>query len=147
MELRPFQPSDLDTLYEIDQECFPAGISYSRDELSDFIGRRGARTWVAVAEKRIVGFVVVGHEPRGVGHIVTIDVVDTTRGKGVGKALMQMVDEWAQRQVLRLIYLETAEDNCLAQRFYGGLGYVKVKEIPSYYPNGATAWVMVKWLR
>jgi len=147
MEIRPFQPSDLDTLYKIDQECFPAGISYSREELSDFIGRRGARTWVALAGKRIAGFVVVGREPRRVGHIVTIDVLDAMRGKGVGKALMQRVDEWAQRGELRLIYLETAEDNRPAQRFYQGLGYVKVKEIPSYYSNGATAWVMVKWLR
>jgi len=144
MQIRPFQPSDLDTLYRIDQECFPPGISYSRNELTGFIGRRGAKTWVALANERIVGFVIVDREPQGVGHIVTIDVVGGMRGKGVGKALMKLVEEWAQQEALRMIYLETAENNHSAQTFYSALGYGKVKEIPEYYSNGLAAWVMVK---
>jgi len=47
---------------------------------------------------------------------------------------------------LRLIYLETAEDNWAAQSFYMARGYAKVEEIPDYYSSGKTAWVMVKWL-
>lgn len=146
MQIRPFVASDLDALYRIDQECFPPGISYSRSELTRFINRRGAKSWVAAANEDIVGFVVVGKEPKGVGHIVTIDVVERMRGAGVGKALMNVVEEWAQRESLRLLCLETAQDNRPAQAFYSSLGYAKVEEIPGYYSNGAAAWVMVKWL-
>src|SRR5437867_1438334 len=37
MRVRPYRRSDLPKLHEIDQTCFPPGISYSRDELGRFI--------------------------------------------------------------------------------------------------------------
>ncbi len=146
MQIRPFVASDFETLYRIDQECFPPGISYSRSELTRFINRRGAETWLALENERIVGFVLVGREPQRVGHIVTIDVIEEKRRAGVGKALMKVVEEWAEKESLQLLCLETAQDNRPAQAFYSSMGYVKVEEIPGYYSNGAAAWVMVKWL-
>lgn len=142
----PFHSSDLDTLYAIDQQCFPPGISYSRAELSRFIHHRQAKTWVARSDNIIVGFLIFGCEPQKVGHIVTIDVIESRRGAGAGTALMETTEAWAVRRGMRLIYLETAEDNRAAQIFYSARGYVKVEEIAHYYPNGQTAWVMVKWL-
>ena len=146
MEILPFRSSDLETLYQIDQQCFPPGISYAREELARFIRHRLAKTWVAHSGKEIVGFLVLGREPQKVGHIVTIDVVEDKRGTGVGKALMKTAENWAQRQGLGIIYLETADDNRAAQNFYTAHGYAKVEEIANYYPNGLAAWVMVKWL-
>ena len=146
MEILPFKTADLETLYKIDQECFPPGISYSQEELARFIRHRLAKTWVAHSENEVVGFLVFGREPQKVGHIVTIDVVEGRRGTGVGKALLKTAEDWAQRQGLGLIYLETADDNRVAQNFYIAHGYTKVEEIPNYYPNHLTAWVMVKWL-
>ena len=146
MEIRPFHSTDLDALYKIDQECFPPGVSYSRSELSRFISHRQAKTWVALSDEKTVGFVVMGREPQQVGHVVTIDVVADSRGAGIGAALMLVAEEWAKRQGLVLIYLETAEDNRVAQMFYSTHGYGKVEEIPNYYANGQAAWVMVKWL-
>ena len=146
MEILPFKFSDLETLYKIDQECFPPGISYSQDELTRFIRQRQAKTWVAWLDKTIVGFLVLGREPQKVGHIVTIDVVENVRGQGVGTLLMKTCEEWARHEELKLIYLETADDNRPAQIFYAARGYVKVEEIAKYYPNLQTAWVMVKWL-
>lgn len=146
MEILPFKTADLETLYKIDQECFPPGISYSREELTRFIRHRLAKTWVAHSENEIVGFLVLGREPQKVGHIVTIDVVEGRRGTGVGKALMKTAEDWAQFQGLGILYLETADDNRVAQKFYIAHGYNKVEEIPNYYPNHSTAWVMVKWL-
>ncbi|MHB8654254.1 MAG: GNAT family N-acetyltransferase [Terriglobia bacterium] len=146
MKILPFKSSDFETLYKIDQECFPPGISYSRDELNRFIRHRLAKTWVAHSENKIVGFLVLGREPQKVGHIVTIDVVEGQRGTGVGKALMKTAEDWAHREGLGILYLETAENNRAAQNFYTAHGYAKVEEIPNYYPNQTAAWVMVKWL-
>jgi [ribosomal protein S18]-alanine N-acetyltransferase len=146
MEILPYKFSDLETLYQIDQECFPSGISYSREELTRFIRQRLAKTWVAWREKTIVGFLVLGREPQKVGHIITIDVIESLRGTGVGTALMKTTEDWARREGLKLIYLEAADDNRTAQIFYASRGYVKVEEIPNYYPNHQMAWVMVKWL-
>ena len=146
MRLRSYRASDLDALHQIDQACFPPGVSYSREELAEFIGHQNSVTWVAEVEQEITGFLVAGREPQGVEHIITIDVVAGRRRRGVGSALMNAAEEWAARQQLRLIYLETAEDNAPAQAFYAGRGYEKLRMIDRYYSNGAAAWVMVKWL-
>jgi ribosomal-protein-alanine N-acetyltransferase len=147
MKIRPFKPSDLPTLYEIDQSCFPPGISYSKSEIARFISHRGSRTWVAEDGNRTVGFLIVGKASREVGHIVTIDVLEGWRRKGVGRALMDAVEAWAGEQGLRTLYLETAEDNLAAQRFYQRRNYLKIEKIERYYNDGKAAWVMAKTIR
>ncbi len=146
MQIRGYVASDLDELFKIDQECFPPGISYSLDELARFINDPDSVTWVAEVNHQKAGFIVADRRPHRVGHIITIDVVESGRRAGVGTALMYVVEEWARRQGLKLMYLETAEDNQPAQAFYKARGYEKVEEIGNYYSSGRTAWVMVKWL-
>lgn len=148
MRIRDFQPSDLPTLSKIDQACFPSGISYSREELAGFIAHRSARTWIAEEdEDLIVGFVVASREPVRVGHIITIDVLDGYRRQGAGTELMKVAENWARKARLQIIYLETAEDNLAAQKFYEARGYRKVDKVERYYNNGQAAWVMVKHLK
>ena len=49
--LREYRADDFERLWQIDQMCFPPGISYTQMELSGFISRRNAITLVAdVAE-------------------------------------------------------------------------------------------------
>jgi ribosomal-protein-alanine N-acetyltransferase len=146
MRLRPFRPDDLPTLYEIDQCCFVPGISYTRGELKAFTGHRHAQTWVAEEGDEIAGFLIAQREPRKILHIVTIDVVQAWRRRGVASLLMEAAEQWAGDLGLRVIGLETAEDNLPAQKFYAGRGYRKVDEIEAYYGDGTTAWVMVKEL-
>lgn len=147
MRLRPFQPYDLQTLYQIDQACFPPGVSYSREELARFVGRRNAKTWVAQEGETVIGFLVGNRAPGQVWHIVTIDVREPWRRQGVGTALMDAAEDWAAAQDLRLIYLETAENNVDAQTFYAARGYEKVEKVDHYYANGTAAWIMVKRLK
>jgi ribosomal-protein-alanine N-acetyltransferase len=146
MRLRPFRPDDLPTLYKIDQACFVPGISYTRAELTAFIGHRHAQTWVAEEAGEIIGFLIAQREPRKILHIVTIDVLQAWRRRKVGSLLMDAAEEWASDQGLRMIGLETAADNLAAQKFYAWRGYRKVDEIEAYYGDGTTAWVMVKEL-
>ncbi len=146
MRVRPYRRSDLPKLHEIDQTCFPPGISYSRDELGRFIHMKNARTWVADEQGEIAGFVVADLQPHGVAHIITVDVVEGRRRIGIGGALMEAAESWARRERSRLLYLETAEDNLAAQEFYEARDYTKVEHIPDYYSPGQAAWVMVKWL-
>lgn len=147
MRIRDFQPSDLPTLSKIDRACFPAGVSYSQEELAAFIGHRSARTWVAEDEDSIVGFVVANREPARIGHIITIDVVEDRRRRGAGRELMNIAENWARKARLLVIYLETAENNLGARAFYEARGYRKVDKVERYYNNGQAAWVMVKHLK
>ena len=147
MRIRAFKPADLPTLSEIDQKCFPPGVSYSKDVLAAFIAHRSSRTWVAEHEGSIAGFLIADREPVRIGHITTIDVLEGFRRRRTGTELMDVAENWARKAGLRLIYLETAEDNLAAQAFYEGRGYQKVDKVEGYYSNGQAAWVMVKHLK
>jgi ribosomal-protein-alanine N-acetyltransferase len=153
--LRDCQPADFGELWRIDQECFAPGIAYSQRELAWYMGLRGAITIVAEApessfeksgeeKRRIAGFAVAQKQPRGVGHIVTIDVVPDARRGGVGSLLMKEAEARLCALGCNSIYLETAVDNAAALRFYKRHGYSVLKAIPRYYLDSIDALLMGK---
>ena len=148
MQIRAFNSADLRRLYEIDQSCFAPGISYSKRELEGFIRHRDSKTWVAEEGKEIVGFLIATwHPTMPLGHIITLDVVEARRRRGVGTSLMDAAEEWARKRRFISISLETAEDNLPAQAFYERRGFVKYDKRERYYSDGTAAWTMVKKLK
>ena len=143
--LRPFRPADLDTLWRIDQECFPPGIAYSRAELVHYVKQRGAFTLVGEKDVAIAGYVVA--ELHGSqGHIVTLDVLPPVRRSGLGSKLMSAAEEHLRAAGCSRVSLETAVDNAAALAFYKRHGYSVVGTIPRYYQNSLDALRMEKQL-
>jgi ribosomal-protein-alanine N-acetyltransferase len=162
--IRDFQPADFDALWQIDQDCFPPGISYSRAELSYYIRSRSSFTLLAVrtttvdADKQkpkknppptttanipIAGF-IVAESVRASGHIITIDVVAAARRSGVGSLLLRAAEVRLSAAHCRAVILETAVDNIAALKFYKLHGYSVIKTHPRYYSNGVDALVLQK---
>jgi [ribosomal protein S18]-alanine N-acetyltransferase len=165
--IRDFQPSDFDTLWRIDQDCFPPGISYSRTELKVYMRRRGSFTLVAadiapsapattvaepgkggkhpppIVSADLAGF-LVAEADRGSGHIITIDVIATARRSGVGSLLLRAAEDRLRAAGCRSVELETAVDNVSALSFYKRHGYSVIKTFPRYYSNGVDALVLHK---
>ena len=159
--IRDFQPTDFETLWRIDQDCFPPSISYSRAELKFYMRRRGSFTLVATgvvgtaakdfsataySNRTVAGFIVAEVDNRGSGHIVTIDVVDSARRSGVGSLLLCAAEDRMRAAGCRLIGLETAVDNVSALSFYKRHGYSVIRTFPRYYSNGVDALVLEKVL-
>lgn len=162
--LRDFRREDFETLWSIDQACFPAGISYSRLELAAYIGRPGSLTLVAESAEPnrngmsregkpeiepstiTLGFIVAEAGRRGAGHIITIDVLPASRGFGVGSQLLAASENRLRTAHCRSVFLETAVDNQVALMFYNRRGYSLTKTIPRYYSNGVDALVLSKQL-
>ncbi len=142
--LRESRPDDFDRLHAIDQECFPAGIAYSRRELAKFMKLRGAFTLVAEDDQKIAGFIIAQKHPRRMGHVVTIDVLTPYRRSGLGSLLMNEVESRLRADGCDAMFLETAVDNTAAIRFYERFGYVIVKKLPAYYPDGLDGYLLVK---
>jgi [ribosomal protein S18]-alanine N-acetyltransferase len=152
--LRPFLPEDFDALWRIDQKCFDPGIAYSRRELSAYIGRRGAFTIVAQAGstsaedpkefKGVVGFIVAECSRRGVGHIISIDVLPKYRRSGLGTRLLSGAEQRLAENFCQTVRLETAVDNTSAIAFYKRHNYNITGTIPRYYPGGLNAFVFQK---
>jgi [ribosomal protein S18]-alanine N-acetyltransferase len=167
--IRDFQPSDFETLWRIDQDCFAPGISYSRAELKVYMRRRGAFTLVAadrapsgsaitvaesgkrekhsppIAAANIAGF-LVAEADRDSGHIITIDVTAPARRSGVGSLLLRAAEDRLRAAGCRSVELETAVDNVSALSFYKRHGYSVIKTFPRYYSNGVDALVLQKEL-
>jgi ribosomal protein S18 acetylase RimI-like enzyme len=169
--IRDFQASDFDTLWNIDQTCFPAGISYSRAELRLYMRRRASFTLVAAnqesgesngspsAAKRdkglpgaglldaaVAGFIITEAGARARGHIITIDVIPSARRAGVGSLLLRAAEDRLISVECRSVELETAVDNFSAIAFYKRHGFSVIKTFPRYYSNGVDALVLEKTL-
>lgn len=138
-----FRPTDFDTLWRIDQTCFPRGISYSQSELKLYMRRRGSFTLVAKDDEKVGGF-IVAEASRGAGHIITIDVIAAARRSGVGSLLLSRAEERLSANQCRSVELETAVDNVSALSFYKRHGYSVIKTFPRYYSNGVDALVLQK---
>ena len=144
--IRDFKPQDFERLWQIDQQCFPPGISYSRQQLKVYVRRKGSFTLVAVGRDgaTVTGFIVAYGGPSG--HIITIDVIAAARRSGVGSLLLRAAEERLQADGSRAVALETAVDNLGALSFYKRHGYSVVRTWPRYYSNGIDALVMRKEL-
>jgi len=150
--IRDYQPKDFETLWRMDQQCFPPGIAYSKQELKAYIHGRGAFTLIAEDGAKPntenagkpVGFIVAYNGPTG--HVITIDVIATARRSGVGSLLLRAAEDRLRASGSRAVGLETAVDNLAALAFYKRHGYSVVRTWPRYYSNGVDALVVRKQL-
>lgn len=152
--LRPACEQDFETLYVIDQACYAPKVAYSREELRWYLSLPGADCTVAELPKKtktsgsrpkIVGF-IVSVSGKIHGHIVTLDVLEMHRRKGVGSALLRLAESKMSPQGIREVWLETATDNETAIAFWNKHGYRKRGVLPNYYPNRLDAYAMSKSL-
>jgi ribosomal-protein-alanine N-acetyltransferase len=159
VSLRDFQKQDFETLWAIDQKCFPPGISYSRLELATYIRKKEAFSLIAespVARSRpsfksayakasnILGFIVAEASLRGTGHIITIDVLPEARRSGLGSRLLNAAEARLRQESCTSVILEAAVDNGTALAFYQRHGYSVSRRLIHYYPNGVDAFVLQK---
>lgn len=80
------------------------------------------------------------------GHIVTIDVLEAHRRKGVGSALLRRVESKMKHNGIQEVWLETATNNETAIAFWKKHGYRSRGVLPNYYPNRLDAYAMSKLL-
>ncbi|HMK21423.1 MAG TPA: N-acetyltransferase [Terriglobales bacterium] len=157
VKIREFRQGDFYKLWEIDQKCFPRGISYSQVELLSYIRRPKSFTLVAervsgsdasgVGNRKSpgpVGFIVAEAGPWQAGHVITIDVLAEARRSRLGSRLLSGAEDRLRELGCTWVFLETAVDNTAAIAFYKRQGYFLVKTVPRYYATGVNAFVLKK---
>ena len=143
--LRAFEPEDFAAVHRLDQACFPPGIAYSKKMLRYFLKLPSADGIVAEDAGKIVGFILTEENPP-LAHILTLDVEEAHRRKGVGSALVAESESSLAARGVRTILLETATDNEAAVAFWQRHGYRTEATLKHYYPGGIDAFEMRKIL-
>ncbi|MBZ5660666.1 MAG: GNAT family N-acetyltransferase [Acidobacteriia bacterium] len=144
--LRPYQPSDFETLLRIDQACFPRGIAYGRQEMKYYLRSEGARCLIAEADGQMAGFILI-EQSAEFAHIITLDVLETYRRRSIGSALLEAAEKAATQQGAPRMVLETATTNKPAIALWKKHGYREIVTIADYYGPGLDAYEMHKTLR
>lgn len=141
--LRLYRPPDFETLYRIDQACFPRGIAYGRDELKSYLRCDGSHCCLAEVANEVAGFILT-ERSGNLGHIVTLDVLEAHRRQRVGSLLLRAAEQEAASHGVKTMYLETATDNKAAIALWAKHGYRKSGSVKDYYGRGFDAFEMYK---
>ena len=147
--IRAGAAEDFPALLAIDRASFDDGVAYDADELAYAIGRPAAFTLVAEDGRRIVGFLVADADPlaRRAGLLVTIDVIEDARRRGVGSALLERSEAVLARNGIRRYRLQVETSNAAAVAFYTRRGFRKTRKLRGYYGPGRHAYLTEKAIR
>ena len=143
--LRPYKPSDFETLFRIDQACFSLGIAYGRPELKFYLRSQGSFCLVGESEGSVGGFIMT-EQSAELAHVITLDVVEACRRRGFGSQLLEAAEQAAAARGARFMYLETATSNKPAIALWKKHGYRETAKIKDYYGRGQNAFEMQKQL-
>jgi ribosomal protein S18 acetylase RimI-like enzyme len=110
-----------------------------------YLNAPGAICIIAEDAGEIVGFILAEAEPPE-GHIITLDVAENSRRRGLGTQLTLAVELALASQGVAAIELESATDNAAGVAFWLRHGYRTVSIIPRYYLDRIDAYHMRKAL-
>jgi ribosomal-protein-alanine N-acetyltransferase len=134
--IREFDPRrDLEAAYELDQRCFERGIAYTRGQIRSFLSRSGAVGLIAEDEARLAGF-AIGHVAGTRGHVVTIDIAEQDRRRGLGERLLTELMRRLAAEGAQEVRLEVDLRNARAIRFYERMGFKQTRRLADYYGRG-----------
>ena len=133
---------DLPVFVSLDKELFPYS-PWSASQYKEEFSSPTRHFVVAVdADKNIIGYAGVFAPEATEADILTVGVVPEHRGKGIAKALMALITNWAIEQGTTAMMLEVKTDNLQAIGLYESLGYSTLNIRKDYFGAGLDAQVM-----
>ncbi|HEY4359271.1 MAG TPA: N-acetyltransferase [Acidobacteriaceae bacterium] len=142
LELRPYQPSDLDAMFRLDEVCFDERFRFSRSMVRRFAQAPNAYVVVGESGERLAGFCILHltESDRGIhGYIVTLDVDPEFRRHGLASRMMRVVEETALAEGAGEMTLHVFTGNEGAIRFYERERYVLKGRARNFYGSGMDA--------
>jgi len=133
---------DLPVSVSLDKELFPYS-PWSASQYKEEFSAPTRHFVVAIDESQdIIGYAGVFAPGQAEADILTVGVVPEHRGKGIAKALMALITNWAKAQGSIAMMLEVKIDNPEAIGLYESLGYSKLNVRKDYFGAGLNAQVM-----
>jgi ribosomal protein S18 acetylase RimI-like enzyme len=154
--VRPRTPADDEFIVALARPSFGRYSQAPGRSVAGMIRARTARTLVAEAGGRLVGFAIVSFEelrqPFGpwahpvVASLDAIAVHEQAQGNGVGAALLAECEQVARSQQAVTFTLRTAVTNARAQALFRRAGFQTTVKFDGFYRGGQGALAMTKLL-
>lgn len=122
------------------------GWSWTRGRVARSIAHRETSTVVACEAGHLVGFAIMTFSDEH-GHLSLLAVQPAQQRRGIGRALVEWLEESARVAGLSGIHLEVRATNLDARRFYRCLGFQELALLPRYYKGVESAVWMARDLR
>ena len=133
---------DLPVFVSLDKELFPYS-PWSTSQYKEEFSSPTRHFVVAVdTEQNIVGYAGVFAPGGAEADVLTVGVIPSQRGKGIAKALMTLITDWAKEHGSIAMMLEVKVDNTEAIGLYQSLGYSQLNIRKDYFGAGLDALVM-----
>ncbi len=124
-EIRVMTEADYDEVYELWMSIHGFGIRSiddSREGVARFLKRNPTTSMVAVAEERIVGAILCGHDGRR-GCFYHVCVHEGYRNRGIGRAMAGACMRALQEEHINKVSLIAFKSNELGNHFWKGAGW------------------------
>jgi ribosomal-protein-alanine N-acetyltransferase len=144
IEIRPAMLCDLAAVFALEQQVFETAV------YPDFFFRQAYDSWpdffiLAWQGNHLLGYLLAAPGQEGLRRvgILSLAVLKSSRGLGVGKSLLQYLLDHACIAT-REFWLTVAPDNLPALQLYEKSGFIRQKYTEDYYGEGEARWVLVK---
>lgn len=139
VQLRPFMPSDLNRIMEIEEASFK-GDAYRRAQFEKLHKDQADGFYVAEIFGEAIGY-VIGSVSGDVGVLDSLAVDRRFRDLGIGRRLVDLILERFREKGIQTCSLRVRTTNGSAVRFYKGVGFQIVKTVDALEP-GVQAYLM-----
>lgn len=137
--IRDARLSDLNALVDLEERCFEID-RFSRRQFRYMMTRAQARLIVDERRRRLTGYVLVlFRRGTSLARLYSVAVDPASRGKGIGRALLEAAENAAIDAGFAYMRLEVRRDNAETIRLYRKAGYRKLGEVGDYYEDGMEA--------
>ena len=143
--LRLAQPGDATTIARMSKRLIEVGLAWSwtPERVAKHIRHRDSVVLTARAGRKLVGFAIM-HFSETTAHLNLMAVDPMYEQLGIGRRLVEWLEETAVTAGTFVIALEVRAINVGARWFYGRLGYREIRCIAGYYSRVENAVQMVR---
>lgn len=135
---------DIDTIYEIEKDCFEA--PWSRDMFYQQIKTGISRHYIMSRDEKAAGFYGFSYVIDE-AEILNFAVSPPYQNDGLGTLMMEHLISVAGSLDIKKIFLEVRVSNKSAIRMYEKTGFKYLAQRKAYYENGEDAYIMLKELK
>ena len=132
MQIRRMTNEDCVSVAEIESASF--SVPWSLKAFTETVEKENFRYFVAEEEGEILGYCGFLHV-LDEAEIPNVCVKESARKRGIGKQMMTVLIEEAEKLGIVMLFLEVRESNLAARRLYKSLGFVENGVRKNFYEH------------